>query len=201
MEKDIYYSRLNKVLKTLALKENKQGKNIDNLEYEAQLVFSSEQKVEMPQKSQKELFRTLHRSLKDGSLGKLVRGQSEKHEITVGDLSEETGLAEDIIENIIADNIFPNSIPIHSLKKLFRKLHIGFQEGEVAIRRTFDILMQEVNNAKFQLSGIQPSFRRGAPEEQLKYESGYAGGRANNLYRNTSALNKYIDRLEVLLKE
>ncbi len=200
MKKEINHSRLDEVLKLLIIRETKPSSKPDSLNVESELIFSSNPQVAMSITAKSRLIEKLNESLQDQSLGEIIKSHAECHHITLEEICNVSGLAESVVNTIGNDRIFPNCIPINSIKRIFENLQIGLEQGEIAIRKTFKSLMNEIENKRNQHSGVLPSFRKNHPDDPFNLESDQIGSGANNLYRNEIALNKYLDRLKELLQ-
>ena len=188
-------------LRVYSIKESTKSDNLRFEELESNIVFTAEPKLEMSVALKEKLTNKLYEAIQINSLGKLVEKSINERGATNPQLIEISGLTEDIINGIKEDALFPNSIPIKSLKKLLRWLELEFEQTEKAIRKTFKILMAEIGNNQDYRFEVKPTFRRQNNSEQISERERYSDSRASKLYRNEIALDKYIKRLGELYSD
>ncbi len=196
MDKELN-NKFDNFLRIYSLKKNNEQLN----QIESDMVFLSAQEVEMPENLKEELIDKLYEVIKINSLGELIVDKVNERNILNTELASVSGLTEDIISGIRNDTIFPNSVPIKSLKKLLIWLGLEFEQTENAIRKTFKILMNEIGSSDSYHIGIQPSYRRQNNSGLIKERDKYSDSRASKLYRNEGALEKYINRLGELYND
>ena len=112
-----------------------------------------------------------------------------------------TGLTSSLLEDIKADMVFTNSVPVRSLVKLLKLLNVTLDKAQVAIDTTFEKLSVESKMFLTLPVKAQPSFRKTSSSNTsginlmcLKSDESY-------LYQNKEALEKYTKRLGELFNE
>jgi len=194
MEKELN-KKIDNFLRIYSIKGSEKSSNLKLEEIESNILFSTTPKIEMPEALRDKLTNKLYEAIQINSLGELVENRINERSISNAQLVEVSGLTEDIINGIKEDALFPNSVPIKSLKKLLRWLELEFEQTEKAIRKTFKILMEEIDSTNSYQFKISPTFRRQNNQEQVSERERYSDSRVSKLYRNENALNKYINRL------
>lgn len=191
------HSNIDEALRLIALKQNNQSAS-KRIETEAEFVFATALEKEMSIPSKEALINKLNGVLQTETLGELIERVSDEQNLTVEVLSEVCSLSPTIVEGIKLDKLFPNSIPIHALKKLFQRMSISLDQWESAVRKTFSILLSESTTMDMNLPGVQPVFRKKSASESLHTGKSVLGSKESTLYKNEEALNKYISRLKEL---
>jgi hypothetical protein len=173
----------------------------DNLDKEADIVFAKQYSVTLPQEKVNNLISSLSDSLSKDTLGALIQKALASSNANVLELQTNSGLSPSLLEDIKADMIFTNSIPVKSLAKLLKLLNISLEKARTAIDTTFERLSAESRMFMTVPAKVQPSFRKGSTNlsggvdlSRLKSDESY-------LYQNKEALDKYTKRLAELYEE
>lgn len=168
---------------------------------EASIVFSKQYEFILPKEKVETILSNLANSLSKDSLGILVQKGLSTSAISVEEIQSVTGLTPSLLEDIKADMIFTNSVPVRSLVKLLKFLNISLDKAQAAIQTTFEKLIAE---SKMFLSvpvKAQPAFRKGTTHGDPAFDFKRLRSDESYLYQNKEALDKYTSRLSEIYKE
>jgi hypothetical protein len=138
----------------------------------------------------------LYERLSADSLGVLITNAVSKAKIKTEELAAKSNLPVTTIEQLQADRLLANSIPVISFKNLLKSLQIPFSKAEQAINKTFQILKNEVAFSPSTLGLLQLSFRRRNSATALNSKARETENQY--LFQNEEALQKYLKRLKDL---
>lgn len=166
---------------------------------ELEYIMSSETVVEMAEDRKNELLSRLGEIAFSLSFGQILDKNIRDLKLSLEHLAQETKIPVTILDELLGDRIYTNNVPIIMIKNLLTKLRIGFSTAEKAIKKTFELLQ----NSIVEQAGITheiPAFRKGIylPKDAVSGAQLRNDGR--ELYENKESLDKYIGRLEQLLK-
>lgn len=165
-----------------------QLKNITSAEYKSQP--SEEAAIKMVDK--------LYEKLAVDSLGTLIANAASKANLKKEELAEKSSLPLSTIEQLQADKVLANSIPVLSLRNLLKSLQIPFEKAEKAINKTFQILKNEFAFSSTALGAMQLSYRRRNAGVATSFNSKASKSESQYLFQNREALKKYLKRLNEL---
>lgn len=166
---------------------------------ELSLILSGNPVIEMPAHSKEELMTKLSTVMNALSLGQILKQKILISGITTDELAANIKLPTQVVNELIADRIYTNNVPIVLFKNLLFYLNISFSAAEKGIRKTFELLQNNfsTNNSNY---GLHPAFRSGtfmSKSEIILPNSKDMDGK--ELYENKEAIEKYLKRLNDLL--
>lgn len=82
---------------------------------EAEIVFEKDFKVILPQVKVNTLLSSLEQSLLKDTLGSLVQKALSENKTSSDDIQIATGITSSLLEDIKADMVFTNSVPVRSI--------------------------------------------------------------------------------------
>lgn len=166
---------------------------------EIEYILSIGTSVEMAEDKKNQLLSRLGEIAFSMSFGQILDKNIRDLEISLEHLAQETKLPLAIINELIGDRIYTNNVPIVMIKNLLTKLRIGFSTAEKGIKKTFELLQNSITEQAGAAHEI-PAFRKGIylPKDVVSGAQLRNDGR--ELYENKESLDKYIGRLEQLLK-
>lgn len=130
------------------------------------------------------------------SFGELLTKSMTEKSVSIAELSGKAELNESFVKDLQADNLAVNNIPVLLLKKLLNSLAISFADAKTAILKTFEIVRHNTVAGEENFS-VAPAFRRGKTDSD---NSSYKRLPNKDLFENEESLNKYLERLEKLMK-
>jgi hypothetical protein len=172
----------------------------DSLDKEAETVFDKQFSAVMSREKASVLLSSLTQSLSKDTLGSLIQKSLSTSPLSISEMLSNTGLTTSLLEDLKADMVFTNSIPVKSLVKLLKLLNVSLDKAQEAINTTFERLSAESKMFLTIPVKAQPTFRKGSSNNadfdliRLKSDESY-------LYQNKEALDKYIKRLGELYNE
>lgn len=142
-----------------------------------------------------EMVNKLYDELSVDSLGHLISNSLGKAALNVEQLAVASNLPVATVEQLQADRIVANSIPVISLKNLLKLLKIPFDTAQEAINKSFQMLKSEIAFSTASIGHLQLSYRRRTGGQ------GSSAARANRseiqyLFQNEEAMQKYLTRLQ-----
>jgi len=146
----------------------------------------------------KEMIKSLYENLAVDSLGVLITNALEKTNIKVEEAARESRLPITTLEQLQADVILANSIPVISLKTLLKALKIPFNKAEEAIMKTFHILKNEMVFSPATINSMQLTYRRRNAKGASSFNTKANKSEKQYLFQNEEALTKYLKRLDEL---
>jgi hypothetical protein len=168
---------------------------------EAGIVFSKQYDFALPKQKVESMLSELATSLSKDSLGVLVQRGLAASASSVTDIQSVTGLTPSLLEDIKADMVFTNSIPIRSLVKLLKLLNISLDKAQAAIQTTFEKLSAESKMFLSIPAKVQPAFRKGMTHGDASFDFKRLRSDESYLYQNKEALDKYTNRLSEIYQE
>lgn len=168
---------------------------------EAEIVFAKQFDAMMPKAKVNALLSSLTESLSKDTLGSLVQHALLENNTNVDELRGNTGLTPSLLEDIKADMVFTNSIPVRSLVKLLKLLNVSREKAKAAIGTTFEKLSAESKMFLAVPVNVQPSFRKGVSANASGFDMTRLKSDESYLYQNKEALDKYTKRLYELYDE
>lgn len=180
---------------------NGTGTVSDRSDNEAEIVFNKEFAAVLPEDKVNKLIGTLSQSLSKQTLGSLIQDAIKTSSVSPEDLLTSSGLTGSTLEDIKADMVFANSIPVKSLIKLLKLLNVSLENAKAAIDVTFERLSAESKMFLTVPVKAQPAFRRGAANTGGGFDIMKLKSDESYLYQNKEALDKYTKRLSELYQE
>lgn len=168
---------------------------------EAEMIFSKQFDVRLTDEKAKLLLSSLTQALSKDTLGLLVQKALTTSGIDSVELQKNTGLTPSLIDDIKADMVFTNSIPVKSLVKLLKLLRISVDKAQEAIDVTFEKLSVESRLFLTVPANAQPSFRKGVSSNAVNFDLSRLKSDESYLYQNKEALDKYTKRMNELYDE
>ena len=166
---------------------------------ELSLILSGSPATEMPVSRKEELLTKLGVLMNSPSLGQILQQQLLASAVTAEQVADSIKLPTQVVNDLIADNIYTNNVPIVLFKNLLSYLSISFSVAEKGIRKTFELLQNKFASHQSNL-GLHPAFRSGMfmskQDNTLPYAKVTDG---KELYENKEAIDKYLNRLSELL--
>lgn len=162
---------------------------------EAGIVFSKQYDFALSKQKVESMLSDLATSLSKDSLGVLVQRGLAASTTSVTDIQSVTGLTPSLLEDIKADMVFTNSVPVRSLVKLLKFLNISLDKAQAAIQTTFEKLSAESKMFLSIPAKAQPAFRKGTTHGDASFDFKRLRSDESYLYQNKEALDKYTNRL------
>lgn len=173
--------------------------NEEVVNQEMEYILSSELAIEMDEDKRDQLLSRLGEVAFSLSFGQILEKSITDQKISLEHLAQDTKLPMSIIDELIGDRIYTNNVPIVMVKNLLTKLKIGFSTAEKGIKKTFELLQ----NSILEQTGTaheMPAFRKGIYLPKDATSGVQMRNDSRELYENKESLDKYIGRLEQLLK-
>ncbi|HRO72961.1 MAG TPA: hypothetical protein PK611_04775 [Saprospiraceae bacterium] len=168
---------------------------------EASIVFSKQYEFSLPKQKVETMLSDLSKSLSKDSLGVLVQRGLAASTTSVADIQSVTGLTPSLLDDIKADMVFTNSVPVRSLVKLLKFLNISLDKAQAAIQTTFEKLSAESRMFLSIPAKAQPAFRKGMTHGDASFDFKRLRSDESYLYQNKEALDKYTNRLSEIYQE
>jgi hypothetical protein len=161
-------------------------------------IRSLQNTIEMPEQKKATLLSQLKALTASKTLGQVIGEKLEELQLQPAQLASSTSLPVRVIEDLIADKIYTNNVPIVFFKNLLAKLNVSFAQAEKSIRKTFELLQS--NALGVPAASFQPSFRKGLyTEKEASPAAAPVRSDGRELYENKEALENYLTRLSELL--
>lgn len=178
--------------------QNSQVSDLDEKELQ-DYIFSENDPVVMHEIRKEELLNRLFENVNSPSLGTLIKEIIATGKIADDALAAETKIPLPVLNQLAEDEISPGSIPLLLLRSLLLKISLPFRSAQAAILKTFDLLQRQ---QFLDLTGkqYQPSFRRGSDKDD-KQQGDRAKSSKKNLLESKESLQRYLAKLEELMKE
>lgn len=197
MNENNHIDMLDETLKIFFLESAKTDET--GLYQELSVILSNNQPVEMPDAMRLKLISRLKDVLQQVSFGQLITEAIQKNNIEAENLAQLTGLPVPVLKELQADTVFTNNVPIVFLKKLLHSLNISYQVAEQAIRNTFELLQHRIPSSS-SFNGVTPAFKKGNPSSRESFIKNLPKTSGKELFQNEEALNRYLNRLNDLMK-
>ena len=169
------------------------------LEKSMEAVLSSDSIASMPEAMSQQLIQQLTVVMETQSLGQLLTEALGRRSTSQNAVISQAALPVDVINDLMADAIYTNNVPIVLFKNLLSALNISYQEAEKAIRKTFNMLRNQVIISPF--GALNPAFKRSNQNHSLRdaHAQSISKGNGRELYQNEEAISRYLGRLEELM--
>jgi len=162
----------------------------------ADLIFKKEYKTKMSDKQKQLMLMQLkQKHVTAYTFGNVLTQAMEAKKWNVQSLIEKAHVPLNVMENLLADKIYANTVPVGFMKNILSILEIPFSEAANAIRTSFDSLkVQPAYNAV-----ARPVARKSSHRKTNNTQAGNSKTKA--LFENEEALNKYLNHLEQIMEE
>jgi hypothetical protein len=167
---------------------------------ELNLIVKRKYSVEISSEKAKQMVNSLFEKLAVDSLGILISKAIETGNFKVEEISTESSLPVMTIEQLQADLILANSIPVISFKNLLKSLQIPFDRAQEAIIKTFHILKNDLAFSPSTVTSMRLAYRRRNTKSSTSFNTKASKAESQYLFQNEEALNKYLKRLDELYK-
>ena len=129
------------------------------------------------------------------SFGQLLNAKMSENQKTSIELAKEIKFPKLQLLQLVEDKVYANNVPVKKIKQLIVALNISFENAEKAIRKSFDMIVQNQKSNHWRRS-TQLSYRRNARSSGTNnsYSSQKSG-----IYENEQALEKYLEHLKQLM--
>lgn len=161
-------------------------------------ITSADYKSQPSEEAAAKMIDRLYEKLAIDSLGMLIMSAASKANLKKEELAEKSSLPLSTIEQLQADKLLANSIPVLSIRNLLKSLQIPFEKAEKAIHKTFQILKNECAFSPATLGAMQPSYRRRNASAATSFNTKARKSESQYLFQNEEALKKYLKRLNEL---
>ncbi len=191
---------LDEALRVIWLESSKEA-NIESSEKEINTVLNANYSIKMDTEKESLMMEKLNPALANLSFGNILTTKMSEGSIVDEILASKTNLPVEVIEDLKADSIYTNNIPVVLLKDLLLFLNISFKSAEQSILKTFDMLQSQIEFKSNESSVFKPAYRKGyhASKEATIWNAPKSDGK--ELFENKESLDKYLQRLNELIKE
>jgi hypothetical protein len=133
------------------------------------------------------------------SLGQLITNSIQQTSLSIKEVASQTNIPISVIEELKADYIFPNNVPIMLFYNLLKLLSIPFKLVDQAAWKTVDIIKSRTLLSGTNFLNTEPAFRRkqNISQESLIKINKRSDGR--ELFENEDSLKKYLNKLGCLM--
>lgn len=181
-----------------ALRLNYLNANSLDASKELNRIMQGKYSVEISSDKAKQMVSTLYEKLAVDSLGILISKAIESGNIKVEEIATESSLPVMTIEQLQADLILANSIPVISFKNLLKRLQIPFDKAQEAIIKTFHILKNDLAFSPSTVISMRLAYRRRNTKSSTSFTTKASKAENQYLFQNEEALSKYLNRLDEL---
>lgn len=161
-------------------------------------ITESKYPIEISSDNAKKMVSSLYEKLAVDSLGVLISKAIEDKKFNTAAIATESSLPVTTIEQLKADLILANSIPVISFKNLLKNLQIPIEKAHEAIIKTFHVLKSDLTLSPSAVSSMRLSYRRRNTKSSTDFMSKANKSENQFLFQNEEALNKYLNRLNEL---
>lgn len=178
-----------------ALRLNYLNANSLDASKELNRIMEGKYSVEISSEKAKQMVNSLYEKLAVDSLGIIISKAIETGNIKVEEIATESSLPIMTIEQLQADLILANSIPVISFKNLLKRLQIPFDKAQEAIIKTFHILKNDLAFSPSTVTAMRLAYRRRNTKSSTSFNTKASKAENQYLFQNEEALNKYLNRL------
>jgi len=115
----------------------------------------------------------------------------------VQSLIEKVHVPLSVMENLLTDKIYANTVPVGFMKNILSILEIPFDEAASAIRESFDSLKVQPS---YNVAGARPMARKSNHRKTNSSAVRIGNSKTKALFENEEALNKYLNHLEQIIE-
>jgi hypothetical protein len=185
-------------LRIVYLERSKELEDVKG-EHELNFILSASYPSVMDEPKKNRLLEHLMDIAFSMSFGELLAKKMAQQSMNKEGLAQQAKLPHSIVNDLLADNIYTNNVPIIILKNLLNTLQINFSAAENGIRKTFEILQNRISSTEL-LGAQKPAYRKGLFISKEAFSNPQGKNEGKELYENKEALEKYLHRLDELLK-
>lgn len=183
---------IDKAIKLLYLSDNELNSNhtdvILNKEYETKM--SDKQKQRM-------LMQLKQKHVTAYTFGNVLTQAMEAKKWNVQSLIEKVHVPLNVMENLLTDKTYANTVPVGFMKNILLILEIPFNEAANAIRKSFDSLKVQPS---YKVAGTRPMARKSNHRKTSVNIAQTGNSKTKALFENEKALNKYLNHLEQIME-
>lgn len=161
-------------------------------------IIQSKYSVEIPSDKASKMINSLYEKLAVDSLGTLISKSIEIRKANISEIAIESSLPVSTLEQLQADLILANSIPVISFKNLLKRLQIPLDKAKEAIAKTFHILKSDLSFSPATVNSMRLSYKSRNAKSLTVFASKANKAENQFLFQNEEALNKYLNRLTEL---
>jgi hypothetical protein len=166
---------------------------------EMQLILSSPSDIAMSEDKKAMLIQKLNTVIVSFSFGQLLQQAMHNLNVTEEVIAEKSKIPVSVVADLKNDAIYTNNVPIVLFKNLLSALGLSFKPVETAMRKTFEILQNQVAVRGDNPSGFSPAFRKGYYTSRESFTKNSPKTDGKELFENKEALEKYLSRLNELM--
>lgn len=200
MNKNIKIDPIDEALRLIYLESSFAADNAFS-SVQLQHILEADYNVDIADADKQTILSKLYSYASSSSLGDLLLEAMIVKNISAQALSQDLKITESVIEDLKADKIFTNNVPVVFIKNILQVLGISFKKAETAILKTFELLKSQAVIEEVNFRSMQPAFRKGyyASRENSAWSNNMAESR--DLFENEEALKKYLLRLDELMNK
>lgn len=174
--------------------------NAEHVDQEMSMILSNDSLLDMPSAKKEMLFAALNDIVTTPSLGQVIQEKLQQMNITSAQLSDTVKLPVQVIDRLTSDDLYTNNVPIVLFKNLLNYLNIKFSAAEKCIRKTFELLQSKVFNHDANIA-LTPAFRNSLYTSKSITVPSQRATDGKELFENSEAMEKYLNRLRELLND
>lgn len=200
MSKNIKIDPVDEALRLIYLESSSAADNAFS-SVQLQQILEADYKIQIADMDKAAILNKLYSYASSASFGDLLLEAMNQKNISAQTLSQELKITESVIEDLRADKIFTNNVPVVFIKNILQSLDISFKKAETAILKTFELLKSQAVIEEVNFRSMQPAFRKGyyASRENSAWSNNMTESR--DLFENEEALKKYLLRLDELMNK
>ncbi|PUZ30547.1 hypothetical protein GA0116948_101598 [Chitinophaga costaii] len=188
---------LDEALRILALER---AGNTEHADQEMSLILSNDSLLDMPPAKEEMLFVALNGIVTTPSLGQVIQEKLQQLNMTSAELSDIVKLPVQTVDKLVSDDLYTNNVPIVLFKNLLNYLNIKFAAAEKCIHKTFELLQSKVFNHDVNIA-LAPAFRSSLYTPKSIAVPSQRATDGKELFENSEAMEKYLNRLRELLND
>lgn len=202
MSKNIKIDPVDEVLRLIYLESSSLSDNTFSSS-QLQHILQIDYNVQIGNREKEAMLGKLFSYAASASLGNLLNEAMEQRNISVQSLSQDLKINSYVIEDLKADKIFTNNVPVVFVKNILQALDVSFKRAETAILKTFELLKSQAVIEELNFRSMQPAFRKGfyTSRENSAWSNNNNIAESRDLFENEEALTKYLLRLDELMNK
>lgn len=178
-----------------------EGSKDATISSDKQMLFLQFSDRQMSDTKKELLLKKLKDVMCSPSFGQLLHQSIQQMDLSDLLIAEKVKLPVTVIKELKEDAIYTNNVPIFFLKNLLVLLNLSFSSVEQAIRKTFDGLQSQGSMRIETYSAFSPAFRKGHYSSRESITENRMKADGKELFENKEALDKYLARLDNLMKQ
>jgi len=183
---------IDKAIKLLYLSDNELSSN------HTDVIFNKEYKTKMSDKQkQRMLMQLKQKHVTAYTFGNVLTQAMETKNWNVQSLIDKVHVPLNVMENLLTDKIYANTVPVGFMKNILSILEIPFSEAASAIRKSFDSLKIQPS---YDVAGTRPLARKSNHRKTSSNIAQTGNSKTKVLFENEEALNKYLNHLEQIME-